>query len=132
MNEGRPGGVCSPFPQSQLCTGSWPRCPTERRQHCGGWPRSSPGSLSPVEAEEDKRSKSDFLYLNITHKMKIFFNCKCETAKCSTVTAAVRKLNDLPGFYRTGDRRAVQPKGPRVRNIPQNKPVCINLMQNNF
>jgi len=44
--------MCSPFPQSQLCTGSWPRCPTGRRQRCGGWLRSSPGSLSPVEEEE--------------------------------------------------------------------------------
>lgn len=41
--------VCSPFPQSQLCTGSWPRCPTVRRQRCEGWPHSSPGSLLPVE-----------------------------------------------------------------------------------
>lgn len=50
--------VCSPFLQSQLCTSSWPRCPTERRQHCGGWLHSSPGSLSPVEADKDTSNQA--------------------------------------------------------------------------
>lgn len=49
--------VCSPFPQSQLCTGSWPRCPTVRRRRCAGWLHSSPGSLSPVEYEEGWEEK---------------------------------------------------------------------------
>lgn len=40
--------VRSPFPQIQLCTGSWPHCPTVHRQHCEGWLHSSPGSLLPV------------------------------------------------------------------------------------
>ncbi len=47
---GRPV-VCSPFPQIQLCKGSWPHCPTERRQRCEGWQHSSLGSPSPVEKE---------------------------------------------------------------------------------
>lgn len=53
--------VCLPFPQSQLCTGSWPHCPTVRRQRCEGWLRSSPGSLSPVEAEEGWKTEKDTL-----------------------------------------------------------------------
>lgn len=49
--------VCSPFPQSQLGTGSWPHCPTVRRQRCEGWLHSSPGSLSPVEEKQGRDEK---------------------------------------------------------------------------
>lgn len=51
--------VCSPFLQSQLCRGSWPRCPTVRRQRCEGWLHSSPGSLSPGGAHGRWEHRTD-------------------------------------------------------------------------